>query len=112
MLTDSIDEVAVLRAAAASLSYRTWAPSTVGSWPRSDTWCNVRHLDAISPALLAPLRAAGAGPHDLAAPLTIDLHSTTLAVHEQGRQGAAFGYTEAPPATTRTRQPSRIPSRC
>ncbi len=92
---DSIDDVAVLRAGAASTLFDgTRAPSTVGSWLRSHTWSNVRQLDAVSRELLARLWAAGAGPADLAAPLTIDLDSTIVAVHGRAKQGAAFGYTK------------------
>ena len=96
MLTggDSIDDVAVLRAGAArSLFDGTRAPSTVGSWLRAHKWSNVRQLDAISRELLKRLWAAGAGPADLTAPLTIDLDSTIVAVHGRAKQGAAFGYT-------------------
>ncbi len=92
---DSIDDVAVLRAgAAASLFDGTRAPSTVGSWLRAHKWSNVRHLDAISRELLARLWAAGAGPADLTAPLTIDLDSTIVEVHGRAKQGAAFDYTK------------------
>ena len=91
---DCIDDVAVLRAgAAAALFDGTRAPSTVGSWLRAHKWSNVRQLDAISRELLARLWAAGAGPQDLAAPLTIDLDSTIVQVHGRAKQGAAFGYT-------------------
>jgi len=71
MLTggDSIDDVAVLRAGAASeLFDATRAPSTIGSWLRAHKWSNVRQLDAISRELLARLWACGAGPADLAGP--------------------------------------------
>ena len=92
---DSIDDVAVLRAGAgASLFDGTRAPSTVGSWLRVDTWSKVRQLDAISRELLARLWAAGAGPQDLTAPLTIDVDSTIVEVHGRAKQGAAFGYTK------------------
>lgn len=92
---DSIDDVAVLRAGAtASLFDRTRAPSTIGTWLRAHKWSNVRQLDAVSRELLARLWAAGAGPADLAAPLTIDLDSTIVAVHGRAKQGAAFGYTK------------------
>jgi len=92
---DSIDDVAVLRAGAAgSLFDGTRAPSTVGSWLRAHKWSNVRQLDAISRELLARLWAAGAGPADLAGPLTIDLDSTIVEVHGRAKQGAAFGYTK------------------
>jgi hypothetical protein len=92
---DSIDDVAVLRAgAASSLFDGTRAPSTVGSWLRSHKWSNVRQLDAISREVLARLWAAGAGPADLTGPLTIDLDSTIVEVHGRAKQGAAFGYTK------------------
>jgi len=92
---DSIDDVAVLRAGAASTLFDgTRAPSTVGSWLRSHKWSNARQLDAVSRELLARLWAAGAGPADLAGPLTIDLDSTIVPVHGRAKQGAAFGYTK------------------
>ncbi len=91
---DSIDDTAVLRAGAAeSLFDGTRAPSTIGSWLRAHKWSNVRQLDAVSRELLARLWSAGAGPADLAGPLTIDLDSTIVAVH-RAKQGAAFGYTK------------------
>jgi hypothetical protein len=92
---DSIDDTAVLRAGAASeLFDGTRAPSTVGTWLRAHKWSNVRQLDAVSRELLARLWAVGAGPADLAAPLTLDLDSTIVEVHGRGKQGAAFGYTK------------------
>lgn len=92
---NSIDDTAVLRAGAAGAVFdATRAPSTVGSCLRAHKWSNVRQLDAVSRQLLARLWAAGAGPADLAGPLTIDLDSTIVAVHGRGRQGAAFGYTK------------------
>ncbi len=92
---DSINDTAVLRAGAASdLFDGTRAPSTVGSWLRAHKWSNVRQLDAVSRELLARLWACGAGPVDLAAPLTIDLDSTIVEVHGRAKQGAAFGYTK------------------
>ena len=63
---------------------------------RTHKWSNVRQPDAASRELLARLWAAGAGPADLAAPLTIDLDSTIVAVHGRAKQGAAFGYTKEP----------------
>ncbi len=72
----------------------TRAPSTVGSWLRAHKWSNVRQLDAVSRELLARLWAAGAGPQDLSAPLTIDVDSTIVEVHGRSKQGAAFGYTK------------------
>jgi hypothetical protein len=97
MLTggDSIDDVAVLRAGATGALFDgTRAPSTVGSWLRAHKWSSVRQLDAVSRELLARLWAAGAGPADLAGPLTIDLDSTIVEVHGRAKQGAAFGYTK------------------
>jgi hypothetical protein len=92
---DSIDDVAMLRAGAAGVLFDdTRAPSTVGSWLRAHKWSNVRQLDAISRELLVRLWAAGAGPQDLSAPLTIDLDSTIVEVHGRAKQGAAFGYTK------------------
>jgi hypothetical protein len=88
-------DVAMLRAGAAGVLFDdTRAPSTVGSWLRAHKWSNVRQLDAISRELLARLWAAGAGPQDLSAPLTIDLDSTIVQVHGRAKQGAAFGYTK------------------
>lgn len=92
---DSIDDVAVLRSGATgSLFDATRAPSTVGSWLRAHKWSNVRQLDAVSRELLARLWAAGAGPADLNAPLTIDIDSTIVEVQGRHKQGAAFGYTK------------------
>jgi hypothetical protein len=97
MLTggDHIDHTAVLRAGGTgSLFDLTRAPSTVGTWLRAHKWSNVRQLDAISRELLARLWAAGAGPADLTAALTIDLDSTIVEVHGRAKQGAPFGYTK------------------
>ena len=92
---DSIDDVAVLRSGGTgSLFDATRAPSTVGSWLRAHKWSNVRQLDAVSRELLARLWAAGAGPADLSAPLTIDIDSTIVEVQGRKKQGAAFGYTK------------------
>ena len=93
---DSIDDVAVMRSGATgSLFDATRAPSTIGTWLRAHKWSNVRQLDAVSRELLARLWAAGAGPADLSAPLTIDLDSTIVEVQGRKKQGAAFGYTKA-----------------
>jgi hypothetical protein len=92
---DSIDDVAVMRSGATgSLFDATRAPSTIGSWLRAHKWSNVRQLDAVSRELLARLWAAGAGPTDLSAPLTIDVDSTIVEVQGRKKQGAAFGYTK------------------
>ena len=61
---------------------------------RGFKWSGVRQLDAVSRELLARLWSAGAGPTDLAGPLTIDLDSTICEVYGRGKQGAAFGYTK------------------
>lgn len=97
MLTggDSIDDTARLRAGAAGALFDdTRAPSTVGSWLRAHKWSNVRQLDAVGRELLVRLWAAGAGPADLAGPLTIDLDSSIVPVFGRSKQGAAFGYTK------------------
>ena len=92
---DSIDDVALLRAGAREAVFgQTRAPSTVGSWLRAFRWHNVRQLDAVSRHTLARLWAAGAGPVDLAAPMTIDVDSTIVEVHGRGKQGARYGYTK------------------
>jgi len=92
---DSIDDVAVLRAGACGeLFDATRASSTIGTWLRAHKWSNVRQLDAVSRGLLGRLWAAGAGPADLAAPLTIDVDSTIVEVAGRAKQGAAFGYTK------------------
>ncbi len=92
---DSIDDTALLRAGAAGQLFDdTRAPSTVGSWLRAHKWSNVREFDAVSRELLARLWAVGAGPADLAGPLTIDLDSSIVPVFGREKQGAAFGYTK------------------
>jgi hypothetical protein len=92
---DSIDDTDLLRAGALpQLFDMTRAPSTVGTWLRDFKWHNVRQLDAVSRELLARQWAAGAGPVDLAAPMTIDVDSTIVPVFGRGKQGAAFGYTK------------------
>jgi hypothetical protein len=92
---DSIDDTALLRAGALpALFDDTRAPSTVGTWLRAHRWHNVREFDAVSRELLARLWAAGAGPDDLAGPLTLDLDSTIVPVYGRSKQGAGFGYTK------------------
>ena len=109
---DSIDDVAVLKAGAGgSLFEGTRAPSTVGSWLRGHKWSYVGQLDAISRELLARLWAAGAGPGDLSAPLTIDIDSTIVEVHGRKKQGAVFGYTRSA-ATTPARDVRADRGRC
>ena len=92
---DSIDDTALLRAGALPLLFDdTRAPSTIGTWLRDFKWHNVRQLDAVSRELLVRLWAAGAGPADLGAAMTIDVDSTIVPVFGRGKQGAAFGYTK------------------
>jgi hypothetical protein len=92
---DSIDDTGLLRCGALpQLFDLTRAPSTIGSWLRDFKWSNVRQLDAVSRELLARTWAAGAGPSDLAGPLTIDVDSTIVPVFGRSKQGAAFGYTK------------------
>ncbi len=92
---DSIDDTGLLRAGALpQLFDDTRAPSTVGTWLRDFKWHNVRQLDAVSREVLVRLWAAGAGPTDLAAAMTIDVDSTIVPVFGRGKQGAAFGYTK------------------
>ena len=87
----------VLRAGAAGeLFDATRAPSTVGSWLRAHKWSNVRQLDAVSRELLARLWAAGAGPADLAGPLTIDLDSSIVPVYGRGQAGCRVRLHQGP----------------
>jgi hypothetical protein len=65
------------------------APSTIGSWLWAFKWSNVRQLDAVGRELLARTWAAGGGPADLAAPLTIDVDFTICEVY--GRASRAPG---------------------
>jgi hypothetical protein len=92
---DSIDDTALLRAGALpALFDDTRAPSTIGTWLRAFRWHNVRQFDAVSRELLVRLWSAGAGPAELAAPLTLDLDSTIVPVYGRSKQGAGFGYTK------------------
>jgi hypothetical protein len=92
---DSIDDTGLLRAGALpALFDDTRAPSTVGTWLRDFKWHNVRQFDAVSRELLVRLWAAGAGPADLGAAMTLDVDSTIVPVFGRGKQGAAFGYTK------------------
>jgi hypothetical protein len=92
---DSIRDVDVLRTGATEEVFDgVRAPSTIGSWLRAFKWSNVRQLDAVGRQLLARTWAAGAGPADLGAPLTIDIDSTIGPVYGRSKQGAGFGYTK------------------
>jgi hypothetical protein len=66
---------------------------------------------ATSAWLRSRLWAAGAGPADLTAPLTMDLDSTIVEVHGRAKQGAAFGYTKVRGYHSCWR-PARRPGRC
>ena len=92
---DSIDDVDVLRAGAApELFDDTRAPSTIGTWLRAFRWSNVRELDAVCRETLRAAWAAGLGPADLSAPLTIDVDSTVCQAYGINKQGCRFGYTK------------------
>src|SRR3954469_16261348 len=92
---DSIRDVDVLRTGATEDVFDgVRAPSTIGVWLRAFKWSHVPQLDAIGRELLARTWAAGAGPADLTAPLTIDIDSTICPVHGRSKQGAGFGYTK------------------
>jgi hypothetical protein len=66
------------------------APSTLGTFLRSFTFGHVRQLDQLAGAVLSRAWAAGAGLGD--APMTFDLDSTITEVHDDHKQGAAYGY--------------------
>lgn len=92
---DCIDDVDVLRAGAADeLFDQVRAPSTVGTWLRTFTWGTARQLDRVSRELLARVWAAGLGPADLDADVTIDVDSTICETYGLAKQGATkFTYT-------------------
>ncbi len=92
---DSIDDVGVLRAGAAGVLFDdVRAPLTIGTWLRAFTWSNIRQFDAVARETLVRGWAAGLGPADLAAPLTIDIDSTVCQTYGVQKQGAKFGYTK------------------
>jgi hypothetical protein len=90
---DCIDDADILRSGATSevVGHEVMAPSTIGTWLRSFTFGHVRQLDALTERLLTAAWAAGAGPG--AAPLVIDVDSTTCQTHGYAKQGATYGYT-------------------
>jgi hypothetical protein len=92
---DCIDDTAMLRAGATPRLFDgVRAPSTVGIWLRSFRWAAVRQLDRVTRQLLARAWAAGLGPSDLAAPLTIDIDSTVVETYGLAKQGGKdFAYT-------------------
>lgn len=73
---DCIDDLAVLRAGATErvLPFKPMAPSTVGTWLRTQTFGHVRQFDKLTETMLTRAWAAGAGPG--AAPMTIDVDSS------------------------------------
>jgi hypothetical protein len=90
---DCIDDVDVLRAGATPRLFDgVRAPSTVGIWLRSFTWGQVRQLDRVTRELLVRAWAAGLGPPDLAADLTIDVDSTVCETYGLAKQGGVFAY--------------------
>lgn len=92
---DSIDDLDVLRAGAApELFDDVRAPSTIGTWLRAFKWANVRQLDAVGRQTLQRAWAAGLGPADLTAPLTIDVDSSVCQSYGVAKQGCRFGYTK------------------
>jgi hypothetical protein len=91
---DCIDDIAVLRAGATPRLFDgVRAPSTVGIWLRSFTWGQVRQLDRVTRELLRRAWAAGLGPPDLTADLTIDIDSTVCETYGLAKQGGEFAYT-------------------
>jgi Transposase DDE domain group 1 len=92
---DSIDDVDVLRSGAApELFDDVRAPSTVGTWLRAFKWSNARELDAVCREMTRRAWAAGLGPADLSAPLTVDIDSTVCQAYGTRKQGCRFGYTK------------------
>jgi hypothetical protein len=91
---DCIDDTAVLRAGATDRLFdNIRAPSTVGIWLRAFRWAAIRQLDHVTRGLLARAWAAGLGPTDLDAPLTIDIDSTVCETYGLAKQGGDFAYT-------------------
>jgi hypothetical protein len=74
---DCIDDARVLQAGATKRLFDgVRAASTVGIWLRAFVWASVRQLDRVTRELLARAWAAGLGPTDLSADLTIDIDSS------------------------------------
>jgi len=92
---DCIDDVRVLQAGATRRLFDgIRAPSTVGIWLRAFMWARVRQLDRVTRELLARAWAAGLGPPDLTADLTIDIDSTVCETYGLAKQGGTgFAYT-------------------
>ena len=93
---DFIDDVRVLQAGATRRLFdQVRAASTVGIWLRAFIWASVRQLDRVTRELLARAWAAGLGPADLGADLTIDIDSSVVETYGLKKQGGTdFTYTK------------------
>ena len=70
------------------------AASTVGIWLRAFVWASVRQRDRVTRELLRRAWAAGLGPTDPTADLTIDIDSSVVETYGLAKQGAKrFAYT-------------------
>ena len=92
---DSIDDMDVLRHGAMPEVFGgIRAPSTLGSFPRSFTWGNVRQLDAVARQFLGAL-AAGTPLLPGAGVLAFTgMDSMQKRVYGHAKQGAGFGHTK------------------
>lgn len=90
-----IDHADLLRSTGAACEVwdDTRAPSTIGTWLRGFNWAAVRMLDAVLRIVLIRAWAAGLGPQDLGAPLTIDCDSSIVQTYGTAKQGGVFGHT-------------------
>jgi len=90
---DSIDDCDVLRAGATAfaLGHVVLAPSTIGVFLRSFSWCHARQLDKVAAALLGRAWSAGAGPGGEA--FTIDVDSSIHETYGLAKHGGSrFTY--------------------
>jgi len=92
---DCIDDARVLQAGATRRLFDgVRAASTIGIWLRAFMWATVRQLDRVTRELLRRAWAAGLGPADLSADLTIDIDSTVVETYGLAKQGGQrFAYT-------------------
>ena len=92
---DCIDDARVLQAGATKRLFDgVRAASTVGIWLRAFVWAGVRQLDRVTRELLRRAWAAGLGPPDLSADLTIDIDSTVCETYGLAKHGGQrFAYT-------------------
>ncbi|MDN4465773.1 IS1380 family transposase [Microbacterium aurantiacum] len=89
---DSIDDMDLLRhGGMGKLFYRTYAPSTLGSFLRAFQFGHVRQLDGVASRVLVNL--ASRTPLLPAGPVFVDLDDTIIEVHGYQKQGAGFGYS-------------------